>query len=212
MPKAIFIVPMDANNTLDLQLQEGEPLTVATADIMDVKINDSVYQSDESLPDGYDEILQIKPHEYDDADPPNVTLYKLMCLRNTTASRVYGGTVMLAPARGGLPVALALVASSNAKLDVLNTRLRAVSPTNFYGRVPVTVNAATRDTIADKLDELAAKAYFDSRAGVRTALGNAAEDVRVITLASWKRDFWQVLGALFQINSNRIDKMGLRSS
>lgn len=200
----LFIVPMDDNKVPDLQINEGETLAYSSG-TKAVTINDMIIQADESLPSGYHTILNTQPI-LDTADPPNITGYRVHALRSATVPRMFGGFTMIAPARAGLPLALVKVHSKSAVLDVLNTRLRAlviVSTSNFYGRVPLTANASTRDAIADKLDELAADLLIP-KPGVSLALKDAASDVRAITLAGWKAQFYDVLATLFQLPSRRV--------
>ena len=205
MPTELFLVPLDDNKVPDLQIdvEAGETLAYSSGTV-DVEINDMIVQADESLPSGYDRILDTTAL-FDNADPPNITGYRVHALRSDTVPNIFGGITKIAPARAGLPLALVKIHAQQAALDTLNPRLRALvikTTSNFYGRVPLTANAVTRDTIADKLDELAAD-LLTPRPNVSAALTQAASDVRDITLAGWKAQFYDVLATLFQLPSRR---------
>lgn len=210
MPTELFLVPLDENRVPDLQLQENETWAYASGTI-NRDINDTFYQADDSLPAGYDSILSAT-ELFGNADPPVSTGWKVEALKNETVPRMYGGVVVIAPARAGLPLALVRVDSTQAKLDVLNTRLRAivvVTTNNFYGRVPLTATGATRNTIADKFDELAADLLIP-KPGVSAALAQAATATQAITLSGWKVQFYDVLATLFQLPSRQsIERTGI---
>lgn len=206
MTTYLMLTPTNDNGVPDLQIRIDETLAYASG-TKTRQINDFIEQADETLPNGYDSILRSTPI-LDDADPPNITGYRIHALRTEVVPRMYGGYSMLAPARAGLPVALLRVHSTQAKLNVMNTRLRALTPTNLYGRVPLTANGATRDVIANKLDELAE--LLAARPGVAAALEGAATEVNAITLANWKSQFYDVLARLFQLPSRHtIDRISV---
>lgn len=205
MPTELLIVPMGDGNVPNLLIdaEAGETFAYSSGTV-DVQINDMIVQADESLPSGYDSILSTTAL-YDNADPPAITGYRVHALRSATVPRMFGGFTMIAPARAGLPLALVRVHSQQAVLDVLNTRLRAIvikTTSGFYGGVPLTATATTRTNIADKLDELAAD-LLSPKPNVSAALTQAASDVRAITLAGWKAQFYDVLATLFQLPSRR---------
>ena len=201
MPTELFLVPLNDNKVPDLQLLDDETLAYASGTI-NRDINHTFYQADNSIPAGYDSILNAM-ELFDNSDPPMSTGWKVEALKNETVPRMYGGYTLIAPARAGLPLALVRINSTQAKLDVLNTRLRAiviVSTSNFYGSVPLTPNAATRDAIANKLDELAAD-LLGPKPRVSEALTIAATAVRAIVLAGWKAAFYDMLATLFALPS-----------
>ena len=205
MPTELFLVPLGDNKVPDLQLLDAEAFAYASGTI-NRDINHTFYQTGASpvIPAGYDSIFNVK-EVFNNDDPPIHAGWKLEALKNETVDRMYGGYTLIAPARAGLPLALVRINSTQSMLDTLNTRLRAlvvVSTSNFYGRLPVNANAATRENIASKSDEMAADVLI-ARPNVSAALTRFATTIRGITTVDWQVQLYDAFATLFQLPSRK---------
>ena len=174
MPTQLFLTRV-IDGTPDLQMQDGESLDY-TDGTKERTVNEHVESASPTLPAGWDTLLDTQVLT-DDDDPPAITGYRHHVAKTETVPLRFGGVTLLETRRVGLrtEVALVLVHSTEAKLDVLNTRLRAVD--SLYGRVPLNPSAGVRETMAVRL-EAKATAIEGSKPRVAEALDWAAVNLR----------------------------------
>lgn len=206
MASDFMIVPLTATGAPDLPLdsEAGETLTYGSG-TKETEINDMVRnQPDESIPIGYHTVLDTTAL-FDDGDPPVIIGYDVHAVRTSIEPILYGGLVFVAPARGGIPIGIIKVHSRDVMLDELHTRLRAIvikTTSGFYGRIPLSVNAAGRENVASKFDELADVALIPEPAA-SAALTEAANETRLIPLDDWVSGLFDVLATLFKLPSKQ---------
>ncbi len=204
MVSDFMIVPLTATGAPDLPIdvEAGETLVYSVGTSLK-DTNDMVRnRPDETVPPGYHTVLDTFPL-FNDADPPVITGYDVHATRTSLEPVTFGGFVFVASARGGVPIGIIRVHSRAAVLDMLNTRLRALvvkDTTGFYGRIPMSVNAAGREGVASKFDELA-DVVLVSRPAASTALTEAANMFRDTKLVDWNVRIYDILATLFQLPS-----------
>ena len=208
MATELLIVPLGDGNVpfLPIDAEADEALAYASG-TKERDANRTFHQkgANAAIPEGYDSILKAT-ELFDNADPPNSTGWKVEAIRTETVPRMYGGRALIAPARAGLPLALVRINSTQGMLDTINARLRGLAPTNFYGRVPLSVTRTERDAIADTHDTQAAMNTFDSKPDVRSSLQASASSTRQVEVANWQMEYQAILEELLQVPPGTIER------